>query len=176
MVKRIVGCLRIPVDGKAAVARRAAPFILFLVAIGACRASSIARDPGTLRLSPVFGPIVGGEVIGGRADAGHEVWLLVGHAGLVHVDIRTRRSERAMIRIGPGDRCWGLARLDGGSLWTLRGRNALVQVAPDGAVVKDETLAEPHLGLFGARDRLVYQVANFAPPGPALRAAVPGGR
>jgi hypothetical protein len=176
MVKRIVRCLRISVHGKAAVARRAALFTLFLAVVGACRVSSITREPGTLRLSPVFGPIVGSEVIGGRADDGQEVWLLAGQAGLVHVDIRTRRSERAMIRIGPGDQCWGLARLDDGSLWTLRGRKALVQFAPDGAVVKDEALAEAHLGLFGARDRLVYQVANFAPPGPALRAAFPGAR
>jgi hypothetical protein len=176
VVKRIVESLRISVGGEAAVAHRAALFTLFLAAAGACRASSITREPGTLRLSPVFGPIVGSEVIGGRADDGHQVWLLVGQAGLVHVDVRTRRSERAMIRIGPADQCWGLARLDDGSIWTLRGRNALVQVAPDGAVVKGEALAEAHLGLFGASDRLVYQVASFAPPGPALRAAVPGGR
>jgi hypothetical protein len=157
-------------------APRAALFAVLLVAFGACRAASIMREPGTLALAPVFGPIVGSEVIGGRVNDGTDVWLLVGLADLVHVDVRTRRSQRVMIRIGPGDQCWGLARLDGGSLWTLKGRRALIRFDAEGSVVTEEPLPEPHLGLFGARDRLVYQVANFAPPGPALRAAAPGDR
>ena len=155
-------------------ARRAALLSMSVLILAACHAPSIARQPDVLSLAPLFGPVVGTEVIGGRAGEGHQVWLLAGWADLVHVDLLARRSQRVMIRIGPADQCWGLARIDDGSLWTLKGRRALIQIAPDGAVVKDRPLPEPHLGLFGVRDRLVYQVANLTPPAPALRSAVPG--
>lgn len=156
-------------------AARAALLALFLAALAACHATSIAREPGVLSPAPLFGPIVGSEVIGGRAADGDEVWLLAGMADLVHVDLQARRSQRLMIKIEPGDQCWGLARLDDGSLWTLKGRRAVIRIAPDGEVIRDEPLPEPHLGLFGAQDRLVYQAANLTPPGPALRAGRPGG-
>ena len=147
---------------------------LFVAAFGACRAGSIAREPGVLPFRPVFGPVVGSEVIGGRVDAGNDVWLLLGGTELVHVDLPTRRSRRVALKIAPGESCWGLARLDDGSLWTIKGRRSLIRIDPDGTVVKDEALSEPHLGLSAARDRLVYQVAAFTPPGPALRAGRPG--
>ena len=113
-------------------------------------------------------------MIGGRVDDGNDVWLLVGGADLVHVDIPTRRSRRVTLKVGPGEHCWGLARLEDGSLWTLRGRKAVIRIDSDGTVITDEPLTEPHLGLFAARDRLVYQVANFTPPSRALRAGPPG--
>lgn len=155
-------------------AARATLLALSLAVLGACHATSIAREPGVLPLAPRFGPIVGTEVIGGRAADGNDVWLLAGLADLVHVDLQAGRSQRLMIKVGPGDQCWGLARLDDGSLWTIKGRRAVIRIAPDGEVVRDEPLPEPHLGLFGAQDRLVYQVANLTPPGPALRAGAPG--
>jgi len=145
-----------------------------VVMIAACRASSTAREAGPLALAQAFGPIVGREVIGGRVDDGDEVWLLAGGAHLVHVDIPTRRIRRVAIKIGPGETCWGLARLQDRSLWTLKGRNALIRMDSDGEVVRTETLPEPHLGLFGAQGRLVYQVASFTPPSPALRVGAPG--
>lgn len=147
-----------------------------VMALTACSASSIAREPGLLTLAQTFGPIVGSEVISGRVDEGDGRWLLASGADLVHVDLTTRRVRRATIKVGAGERCWGLARLQDGSLWTLKGRNAVVQVDADGVVVREEILPEAHFGLFGAGDRLVYQLASFTPPGPALRAGVPGDR
>jgi hypothetical protein len=147
----------------------------FLVTgLGACRAGSIAREPGVIPLMPVFGPIVGSEVIGGRVDEGNDAWLLVGGTDIVHVDLPTRRSRRVSLKIAPGETCWGLARLADGSLWTIKGRQSLIRIDSDGNVIGNKALSEPHLGLSASRDRLVYQVAAFTPPGPALKAGKPG--
>jgi hypothetical protein len=159
--------------------RAALPVILsalLVAALAACRAGSIARGPGPLILAQTFGPVVGTELISGRVAEGDGQWLLVGGADLVHVDLANRRARRATIKVAAGERCWGLARLQDGSLWTLKGRNAVVQLDPDGGVVREEILPEAHFGLFGAGDRLIYQLASFTPPGPALRAGVPGDR
>lgn len=147
---------------------------VLLAAVGACRAGSVAGEPGLLPLMPVFGPILGSEVIAGRVDEGSGVWLLVGGTELVHVDLPSRRSRRAALKIAAGENCWGLARLEDGSLWTIKGRRSLIRIDLDGGVVREEALPEPHLGLSAARDRLVYQVATVTPPGPALRAGRPG--
>jgi hypothetical protein len=149
---------------------------LVVAALGACRTGSIANEAGVLPLMPLFGPIVGSDVISGRVDEGNAQSLLAGGADLVQVDLTTRRVRRATIKVGAAERCWGLARLADGSLWTLKGRNAVVQIDADGAVVREEILPEAHFGLFGAHDRLVYQLASFTPPGPALRAGLPGDR
>src|SRR5713101_6032350 len=154
--------------------RTVALLSLFMATLAACRARAVAREADVLPLAPVFGPVVENEVIAGRADDEEGVWLLVGGAAIVHVDLGAHRVRRAAINLGPGEHCWGLARLQDGSLWTLRGRRAVIQIDPDGVVTRDAPLAEPHLGLFGAADRLVYQQASVTPPGPALRAGVPG--
>jgi hypothetical protein len=154
--------------------RTIARLSLFTTALGACRPGPLARDPGLLPLAPVFGPIVASEVISGRADEGDGVWMLAGGTSLVYVDLAAHRVRRVAIRLGAGELCWGLARLEDGSLWTLKGRHAVIQIGPEGAITREVALADPHLGLFGAADRLVYQQASFTPPGPALRAGVPG--
>ncbi len=154
--------------------RTIARLSLFTTALGACRTGPIARDSDVLPLAPVFGPIVASEVISGHADAGQEVWMLAGGTDLVYVDLAARRVRRSAIRLRPGELCWGLARLEDGSLWTLRGRHSVVQIDPDGAITRDVALADPHLGIFGAAGRLIYQQASFTSPGPALRAGVPG--
>jgi hypothetical protein len=148
--------------------------LLFLTSLGACSAGSIARQPDLVPLGQVFGPVVGNEVISGRVDEGEGVWLLVGGADIVHIDLSARRATRAALQIGAGERCWGLARLQDGSLWTLRGRNAVIRIDPGGGVTTEVALADAHLGLFAAADRLVYQQAIFTPPGPALKAGIPG--
>jgi len=150
--------------------------LLGLVAtLAACHAVPIARQPAPSALAALFGPVVGNEVIGGRADDERNgVWLMVGGAALVHVDLDARRERRTAIKVGPGESCWGLARLQDGSLWTLKGRHAVIRIDPDGAVTREIRLADAHLGLFGGGDRLVYQPAGFTPPGPALRAGIPG--
>jgi hypothetical protein len=153
---------------------RTATLLTLLTAVTACQARPIARMPDVLPLAPVFGPIVGNEVIGGRADDEEGVWLLVGGAALVHVELAARHVSRVTLKLPVGDNCWGLARLRDGTLWTLRGRRAVIQIDAEGAIVKDLPLSAPHFGLFGVADRLVFQEASFTPPGPALRAGAPG--
>jgi hypothetical protein len=147
---------------------------LLALTLPACRTTSVAREPGAVALTPLFGPVVSSEVIGGRQDDGEGVWLLVGGTNVVRVDVAARNARRIAIALAPGEQCWSLARLRDGSLWTLKGRDTLIQVDRAGAVAKTITLVEPHLGLFGAGDRLVYQRARFTPPSPALSAGEPG--
>lgn len=154
--------------------RTIARFSLLALALPACRTTSVARDPGVIPLTPLFGPVVSSEVIGGRQDDGEAVWLLVGGTSLVHVDLGARRARRISIPLAPGEQCWALARLLDGSLWTLRGRDALIQLDPAGSIARTVTLMEPHLGIFGWGHRLIYQRARLTPPGPALSAGDPG--
>ena len=147
---------------------------LLALTMPACRTTSVAREPGALALTPLFGPVVSSEVIGGRQDDGDGVWWLVGGTNVVRVDVAARNARRIAIALAPGEQCWGLAQLRDGALWTLKGRDTLIQVDRAGAVGKTIALLEPHLGLFAAGDRLVYQRARFTPPSPALSAGEPG--
>lgn len=155
--------------------RTIARISLLAMALPACRTTSVAGQPGELPLNPIFGPVVSSEVIGGRQDEGDGVWLLVGGTNLVHIDVAARGARRIAITLRPGEQCWSLARLQDGSLWTLKGRDTLIQVDRTGAIGKTITLNEPHLGVFGAANRLVYQRARLTPPSPALSAGEPGG-
>ena len=154
--------------------RTIARFSLLALTLPACRTTSVARDPGVIPLTLLFGPIVSSEVIGGRQDEGEGVWLLVGGTSLVHVDLGARRARRVPIPLAPGEQCWALARLQDGSLWTLKGRDALIQVDRAGSIAKTVPLMEPHLGIFGWGHRLIYQRARFTPPSPALSTSDPG--
>jgi hypothetical protein len=124
-------------------------------------------------LVPLFGPVVGAEVIVGRAEGDGVVWILAGRH-LVRVDLEARRTQRTALKIGPGESCWGLARLQDGSLWTLKGRTSIVRLEADGSVSREIRLPGPHLGLFASGDRLVYQEAEFTPPADALKTGLPG--
>ena len=154
--------------------RTVALLSMVMTVLTGCRARPVARRPDVLSLAPVFGPIAGNEVIGGRADDEEGIWLLVGGAALVRVDLATQRVSRAPLKLSAGDQCWGLARLQDGTLWTLRGRRAVIQIDAEGGIVRDLPLAAPHLGLFGVADRLIFQEASFTSPAPALRAGAPG--
>jgi hypothetical protein len=154
--------------------RTVAPLSLLALSLSACRTSPVAREPGLVPLTHSFGPVVSTEVIGGRVDEDDGAWLLAGGTQLIHVDLVAKTTRRVSIRLAPGEQCWGLARLHDGSLWTLKGRETLIQVDRTGAVAREVTLHEPHLGVFGVANRLIYQRARFTPPGPALSAGAPG--
>jgi hypothetical protein len=156
--------------------RRRAGITLLAIGLGACQTTTVGQAPGsTLTPAPLFGPVLGAEVIGGRADEGGEVvWLLAGGNAVVRVNLNARRAERTPLSLVPGDQCWGLARLRDGSLWTLKGRRSVVQIETDGRLTREIALAAPHFGLFASGDLLVYQQADFTPPAPALKAAIPG--
>lgn len=154
--------------------RTIAGLLMLAVTLAGCRTTRVAREPDMTAVTPLFGPIVSSEVIGGRQDDGDNVWLLVGGTSLVHIDLAVRTARRVAIPLAPGEQCWSLARLHDGSLWTLKGRNTLIEVGPAGAIGRSVTLAEPHVGLFGAGDRLIFQAAQFTPASPALKAGAPG--
>jgi len=153
---------------------RSAGLLLLAFTLGACRSTADGRAPAVAMVTPIFGPVIGAEVIGGRADAGPDILLLAGGTDLVRIDIESRIASRAKLRIGPSGECWNLARLADGSLWTLKGRRSLARIGPDGAIVGETILADAHFGLFAAGDRLLFQRADFTPPAPALLAGTAG--
>jgi hypothetical protein len=152
--------------------RTAGMFVLAVV-LGACRTSRVGLAPDTAAVVPIFGPVIGQEVITGRADEGDSVLLLAGGTDLVRVDVRERRSSRVPLQIDAGKECWGLARLASGALWTLEGRRTIANIDLSGHIVRRSTLDEAHFGIFAAGERLLLQQADFIPPGPALRAGAP---
>jgi hypothetical protein len=123
----------------------------------------------------LFGPVLTREVIGGRAGDGRDrVWLLANGEAIVSINLRLAIASRTEIARPGGKSCWGLARLDNGSLWTLLGRSALAEVGAGGFIAREIALQEPLFGLYARGDRLVYQPARFVPAGGLLFAGVPG--
>jgi hypothetical protein len=147
---------------------------LLTMVVGSCEAAPDARRPSLAPLTRLFGPVISQQVIAGREEEPNLVMLLTDRR-IVRVDLDEQRAWSTAIQVDAGERCWGLARLTDGSLWTLKGRNAAVRIEPDGRVSRVIPLSEPHAGLFAVGDRLVYQRAVATAPEPALRAATPGG-
>lgn len=154
--------------------------LLVTTLASAAATSCAARPPESLALRSLFGPAIGNEVIAGRAEDAEgrgAVVLLVGERVLVGIDVAAGTVTRQPLQLSADARCWGLARLRDGSLWTLKGRHALAQVVlATGGIEQEVPLAEAHFGLFGEGDRLLYQPADFVPPAPALFAGAPGDR
>src|SRR5881227_3533857 len=142
---------------------RGAGISVLVFALGACQSTMVGQAPGGARVRPIFGLVIGPEVIAGRADEGDQVFLLAGGADLIHIDLAAAVSTRVRLQVGIGDQCWALARLAGGSLWTLKGRRTLARVSRDGRILEEVALSDAHFGLFAAGDRLVYQRADFLP-------------
>lgn len=149
--------------------------LVVLVALGACRTPVVRQAPDLATVTSLFGPVIGPEVIGGRADVASEVLLLAGGMGLVRIDLASRRAARASIQVAPGEECWGLARLSSGDLFTLEGRRTLARLDPGGRILGRTPLPMAHFGVFAVADRLIYQRADFTAPGVALRAGSPDG-
>lgn len=149
-----------------------AGILVLAVMLGACRAGprQAPTASGVASLVSLFGPVIGLEVIAGRADAGDDVLLLVGGTDLVRINVATRQVRRATLGVMPPDECWNLARLEDGSLWTLKGRRTLARIGADDGVLGETPLAEAHFGLFAVGNRLLFQRATFTPPDPALLA------
>jgi hypothetical protein len=147
---------------------RCVGLIMLAAALGACRAGSAGQALASVTVTPLFGPVMGAEVIGGRTGA-VVVSLLAGGIDLVTIDVDASRASRVRLALSPGDSCWSLARLSDGSLWTLKGRRTLARVDNDGTIRQEFPLAAPLFGVFAAGDRLIAQEATFTAPGPALQ-------
>jgi hypothetical protein len=140
-----------------------------------CHRGARHVNPPPAPVQPLFGPVMTREVIGGRAvDGRGRVWLLANGQAIVGIDLRVGIASRTEISRPSGKTCWGLARLDEGSLWTLFGRSTLAEVGADGHIAREIALQEPHFGLYARGDRLVYQPARLVPSGDLLFAGVPG--
>jgi hypothetical protein len=151
--------------------------VVWFAALTSCASRHADSSAGVLTLRPLFGPAIGPEVIAGRAEdlrAHDPIVLLVGDQTLVTIDPSARAVRRRAIQIPAGSTCWGLARLRDGSLWTLKGRRALVHVLETGEIEREIPLSESQFGLFGQGDQLLYQPADFIAPAPALFAGRPG--
>ena len=153
----------------------AVPVFLVMFAVASCDHTPRPRASAIAPVTRLFGPVVSQQVIAGREEDADVIMLLVDRS-IVHIDLRERRVSTTAIRTEAGETCWGLARLTDGSVWTLKGRTAVIRVESDGGVSRVMHLSEPHAGLFAAGDRLVYQRAVAAASEPALRAAAPGGQ
>ena len=139
-----------------------------------CEAAPHAQPPPIAPLTRLFGPVMSQQVIAGREEEADLVILLVQQT-IVRVDLKERRAWSTAIDTDAADTCWGLARLTDGSLWTLKGRGAVMRIEPDGRVARVIQLGEPHAGLLAAGDRLVVQRGVAMASESALHASVPGG-
>lgn len=150
-------------------------FTAAMALVTSCQQASTLAVADTLPVLPLFGPVISQDVIGGHADdRGDRVWMLAGGDAIVSVDVRSGVANRTPIARAAAGLCWGLARLRDGSLWTLKGRSALLQIAPDGGIAREIALQEAHFGLYSTDDRLVYQPARFVQVGPLLFSGQPG--
>src|SRR5580765_4264166 len=152
---------------------RVAGLLSLAIVAGACSTARVEQAPALVTPVSLFGPVIGAEVIAGRADAA-DVTLLAGGLDLVRVDLATRSFARTHLALGPGDSCWGLARVSSGALWTMKGRRTLARLLADGTILDETPLPSPLFGIFAAGDRLVYQEATFTAPSPALMVGPPG--
>ena len=146
-----------------------------LVTGTACQAVPLAQPPPTVAMTRLFGPAVVGQVIRGREGDALQTTLLV-DTTIVRVDLKDRRVVVTTIGVEVGETCWGLARLADGSLWTLKGRDAVLRIEPSGIVAETIRLEQPHAGLFSSGDRLILQRAVTSAGEPALRAVRPPSR
>lgn len=146
--------------------------LLLVAALSSCDA-----QPAALQATRLFGPVIGPEPIVGRADLPDgRILLLVRGAGLVSIDLERRAVSTAALPAAMSRTCWGLARLPDGSLWTLADRHTLARVTPAGEVGPQFQLSDPHFGLVGSGNRLVYERMAAAPGEPPVYESGPPGQ
>lgn len=147
-------------------------FIQFVVIVVlAAEASACSRAAAqSVMLEPLFKSAVPNDTISGRAavDDGR-VLLMSGGTALAMLDLANRTGTLVPLRI-PEPRCWGLARLSDGSMWTLQNRRSLIELKPDGTSDRTISLDRAHLGVFASGDQLILQPAAMEADVPALRA------
>jgi hypothetical protein len=146
---------------------------LLLGAATSC--SAPVGPPDHAVLATRFGPIADLGTISGHVlqkdDA--SVILIAGDGSLVSIDADTGTYRRATLPCSGQDRCWGLARLADGSLWTLKGMHVVMEVSADARVVRELPLEAAHLGVHGAGLQLVLQPGTLPAGQPVLFSGSP---
>lgn len=146
-----------------------------IVAMAIANSACGVKQPPAARLSVLFGPAMGNETISGRVeDPAGRALLMAGDDGLVTIELDARVKKKTTVQVRGRERCWGLGRLEDGSVWTLMGRNTAIAIGSDGGIVREVALAEPHFGLFAVGDRLVLQPARQEMNAQLLVAMRPG--
>ena len=90
---------------------------LITIAVSASACAPARQRPVTI--VALFGPAVGRQAISGCADdpAGG-IWLMVGGASLVRIDLAAGRQVEVQLKARRGEQFWGLARMVDGTFWT----------------------------------------------------------
>jgi hypothetical protein len=144
---------------------------LLMACLLACRA-----EPRLVVPVHVFGPVIDNETLAGRAndDDADPVRLLVAERDLVTIDLARRSFERHPLDLADTSSCWGLARLDDGTLWTVCDWRRLRRIDDGGKTMTEFPLDAAQVALFAAGDRLLFQRAEFVAPAQALVVGKPG--
>jgi hypothetical protein len=146
--------------------------VALVVALSGCRAQPRMVVPVHL-----FGPVIDNETIAGRANDDEDadpVRLLIAERAIVSIDLAKRTFVRHPLDLADNSSCWGLARLDDGTLWTICDWHRLREIAETGATRREFALDAAHVALFSTGDRLLFQRAEFVAPDQALLAGKPG--
>jgi len=141
-----------------------------LLVAASANCSGSVRHSDVAILTARFGPIADLGTISGHVveDHGATAVLLAGDASLVAINTDARTQRAVTLPCSGANRCWGLARLADGTLWTLRGMHAVVQVSRNGAVLRELPLVAAQLGVHGAGSRLVLQPGTLPVGQPVL--------
>ncbi len=118
----------------------------------------VQGPPQALSVKRVLRPgTIPRDVIVGRSRCRDVTWLLTDSFDLVEISTATTAvTPRRVHGFAAGDRPWGLACLDDGSVWALANPRTLVQLT-GGRVSERIALALPRTALFGAGDRVLFQ-------------------
>jgi hypothetical protein len=150
---------------------------LLLVSLVVLVASACHHPAAATPVVRLFGPVIDNETIAGRANDSTDddpVLMLIGERDLVALDLKQRTFSRRSLSLATASSCWGLARLEDGSLWTVCDWRRLRQVDVTGATLAEYELDGAQAALFSAGDRLLFQRAQFTAPDQALVAGRPG--
>ena len=127
------------------------------------------RQTEVANLTARFGPIADlGTISGHVLDNGTSVIVVAGEASLVAIDLGASTYHTAALPCSGRNRCWGLARLADGSLWTLKGMHSVMQVSRQGHALREVPVDTAQLGVHGVGLRLVLQPGALPAGQPVL--------
>ena len=128
------------------------------------------RQAEVANLTVRFGPIADLGTISGHVleDNGASAMVVAGDGSLVAINMDASTYHAAALPCSGSNRCWGLARLSDGSLWTLKGMHTVLQVSREGRALREVPLETAQLGVHGVGLRLVLQPGALPAGQPVL--------